>query len=606
MDDLERQLGRVRRRLILFRALDWAAWATLGALVVVALLVGVSRLVPALAEWVSASALILAAVVPAAAMAGALASLARRASLIEAALRADERLGLQERLSSALLLGRTALAAAPVYTALEADARRHAASINPRRDFRYRLPAPARHSVWPAMAIGVLLFVPPVSLFGPTQAPAPAPMGRELPPLTERERQEQAAALRQLAREARQSAQETDAAADLELAARLERLSREVEMGIRDRKDALAEMSRLNDELKVEQQRLQREKQPFRQLRGLQQADQTRDIQKALKDGDFAKAAEKMAELSQKIGQMDAAEKQQLAKELEQLAESLKDSPAMAEALRQAAEAVEQMARQQQQQQAGGQQSSEQGAGEKRPDQSPAAQSAGQKSQPGQKAGGKAGEGKGSESQQQDSASADAAAEAMQQAAQQMRDLQQMARQMQRLEQLQKSLTECQSQCAGGNGTMGNSSKPGSSASASSGANQSGEMVQSGSASQQAGSQPSQGAGQFVEGFTPSESMGSGGPGRGQGGNPPDDGSQATAFVDTFIQGDKHDGEIIGIFDTDAPVPVGESRLNFETVPPALRQRAADSIKETEIPAGYRGPVRNYFEAIRSGAGASN
>jgi hypothetical protein len=146
--------------------------------------------------------------------------------------------------------------------------------------------------------------------------------------------------------------------------------------------------------------------------------------------------------------------------------------------------------------------------------------------------------------------------------------MQSAAEQMQRLQQLEQGLSQCQ----------GGGQQPGRNP---------------GAASQGEGGSGEWGEGEPNEG----DGTGSGNPGRG-GGEVPDDGSMAIGFSDVFIQGEQNDGEIIAVFEVDAPVPAGESRIDFTRVPAAVRQRAADSIQQTEIPAGMRNAVRGYFEAI--------
>lgn len=98
--------------------------------------------------------------------------------------------------------------------------------------------------------------------------------------------------------------------------------------------------------------------------------------------------------------------------------------------------------------------------------------------------------------------------------------------------------------------------------------------------------------------MNPNEGAGSGGGGIGRGGRPPDDGSTALGFTDTFIPGEKKGGEIIAVIQIDAPAPVGESNVQYQNVFNSYQQKASDTLKNDVIPATYRNAVRDYFKAI--------
>ncbi|MCC5877715.1 MAG: hypothetical protein JJU11_15955 [Candidatus Sumerlaeia bacterium] len=551
MTDLEKKLRAIRRRLLLRRLVDWSAWGLVAGLVAVALVLLVRVFFPFQTDLLFMGATI----VVAAMLTGAIGALFRGATLFEAALRADAHLGLHERLSSAWLLSqqRREREPSPALVTVMEDARQHAQAIHPRRDFRCNLPRHFLHGTWPALGIVVLLFVPSLPLFQSDDDPSGSREERTTRnTLTTEERTNIAEEIRRLAREERERRLDAgDAELDLNMSDRLERLARDLEMGNTDRLETMAELSRLNEEVQVKQRDADRERQPFRQLSGLQQAQQTRELQRSLKNGDFQKAAEQFDEIARKLQEMDEEDLQELAEELEQLANQLKENPGMAEALRDAAEAIQEMMEQNQQQ-------GQSGEGQDSTDQ------AGQ--QAGTDTPGSDGEA-GQQSAQQNQAMSQAMSQAMEslsQARDRSEGMEQLQRQVEQLAQMQQGLSECMGACAAGGGE--------------------GEDGQ-----QMAGSM-SQGSG--------GEGMGSGGPGRGQGGAPPEDRSAQVGFQDVFIPGDQHEGEIIAVFEGEGLVPAGESTLDYREVPMEVRQRAARSIEDTRIPAGHRSSVRDYFEAI--------
>lgn len=605
MSDLEKKIAAVRLRLKLFRVLDWTLWGLLGGLIAVDLLILTLKFFPNdIPIEIVASAILSLAIVG-----SCVAALFTRYTMFEAALLADARLQLRERLSSALILGQTGAKSDPAYQALEGDARRFALAIQPGRDFRYKSPRHARHTIWPALGIIALYFMPQLNLFGNPPPPAPPPIATT-PKMTEEKRRERAEELRQLAKKAREKTDDLQTATDLKLAEKLERLAEDVSLGRKEEKEVVAEMSRLNDELKLRQREINKEAQPFKQLKGLQQANQTKDLQQNLKNMDFQKAADqlqKMAQAMQDPAQLKAEDKKELSQELEQLAQSLKDNPQMAEALQKAAEALKQSAEAQQQQeqqqdQQQAQQQSEQQQGNQ--EQNQAGQSSqGQQQQPNQQGNASASQSQ-SAAQQQAAQAAQNALAALQQAAQQMENMEDMKQQMQQLSELQAQMSQSMSQAMGA-GEM-QSSTPGQQANSSTLSGQTGQGAPGNSPSPMGmpGQGPGgmrNGQGEWSEGDNDQEGMGSGGPGRGRGGNPPDSGAQASGFVDTFVPGMKNEGEIIAVFDIDAPAPKGESNIMPSNARAAYEQRAADAITDTEIPVGMRNSVRDYFERINFG-----
>ncbi|MCC6546107.1 hypothetical protein IT570_02975 [Candidatus Sumerlaeota bacterium] len=613
MDELKRKIAAIRFRLKLFRAIDWALWALIGALTALCLTFLILNLFSnSVDRVIVASSLVGGALVVA-----IIAGLSRRLTLFEAALQADSRLKLRERISSAVLLREVHQDDTEAYRALEEDAKRYAAAIRISKDFPYKFPRHGWHTAWPAIGLIALYFMPQFDLLG--MANSPAAKKTEQPTLTAEERKKKAEPLQELAKKARAQEAEEIAAAkdDLKLADKLERLAEDVSKGAKNEKEALAEMSRMNDDAKLKQREMNAQMQPFKQIKGLQDANQTREMQKDLKDQDFKAAAEKMQQLAQQMmnpEQMSAEDKKELAQEMENLAQQLKDNPQMADAMQKAAEAIKQAADQQSQAQ-GQQKEDSSGA-------TPQNQQGGQKEQKQTADGGQqqsqqqqqANQQNGGQSSKSDAASqqkaqqaAQAAQAALQQAAQQMQNMQDMQQQMQQLSEMQKQMAQTMAS------SMAGSSQ---SQSGSQGANPQSGQQGSQPGQQPGGQQPGQGQGQsssgqgqgnmngpgnFQKGMSDQQGQnGPGGLGRGSGFRP-DSGAAAQGFVDTFIPGQKNEGQIIAVFDVDAPAPKGESNLRYTSVPAAYQQRAADALTDTEIPVGMRNSVKDYFERINFG-----
>jgi len=604
MGDLEKKITAVRRRLRLFRLLDWTFWGLIAGLTAAVLLLLVLKLFPNDVPRVEVGAAVAAGIL----LGAFVAALVRRISLMDAALYADTRLQLRERISSALALARVGRSESRAFPALEADARRYAQAIQPRRDFRYKMPRHAKHALWPALALVAVYFIPQMNLFG-NPPPPPAAQRTAAPLMTPEQREKRVQKLRELAEEARKAEEENLAGTpeDLKLADRLERLSRDLSQGRKSDREVVAEMSRLSEELKIQERAFTKEMMPFKQLKGLQRANKTKDLRQDMKNQDFESAAErlqKMAEMMQNPGQMSPNEMDQLASEMDELAQSMKDNPQMAESMGQAAQAMKQMAeaaqqQQNQQQQQNSQNNQQQNQGDNQSQSGEGQNQGSQKQTANQQGSSSQSQGQQGQSQSMQQASQQASA-SLQQAAQQMQGMQQAMANAQRASELQNSLSQATASSLGSGQPSG---QQGSGQSGSSqGQRRPGSMggQGQGSAQSQAGGprQGVPGTGEFQRGNPQNQGMGTGGAGRGMGGNPPDDGSMAQQFDDVFIPGQQNEGEIIAFFETEATAPKGESKLDYTRVPQAYRQKAADSIVDQEIPAGMRNAVRDYFESI--------
>jgi hypothetical protein len=654
MAELEGKILQIRRRLTWFFFAEVLARAALVAMVLALVYLVAQRLANLPAEpLVVAAGLVGLSLVVAGVW-----TWRRRLSLVEAALAADERLALCERLSSALLLHGWQDSTGAVQ-ALEADALRHAAAIQPRRDFQWRAPRALVHLAWPTAAfVGTYLLMPQFDLFA-KPSPLTPPIDPAAQQAEERMRKETARELKELARELEEKRREEDLALvdTVNFAKELERLSDDLYLGNKDKRAAVAELSRLEDEVKLQKRDLAQEAEPFKQIKGLQRAETTRQIQQDMKDLRFNDAARRMEQIAQQqVTQMSSAQTEQLANELERLAEELKGNSEMSESLQKSAEALKQLAeaRRQDEQSAGQQQTAQQQAspeqqasanqgqqglqqqsqqqqgqqpqpsdqGQQEQGQQQASQSnQGQQQSQGQPSQSPAGGSPQQQSQQGDQqsrATSDALAQAqrqLQQAAQQMANQQQLVNEMKQLDQVSQQLGQARSSLLNSQSQDSQSAQGGQSG----GQQAQGQGGQQGQNSGQSGGQPcghsncppgqcqgggqgqqgqGQGQGQFAQGAPEGQGQGSGGPGRGQGGNPPDAGLVEVDFLDEMIRGEKNDGEILAVIEIDAPALKGESNVRYTQIYNTRMQNNADAMRQNEIPLGYRNAVRNYFEAI--------
>lgn len=258
----------------------------------------------------------------------------RRPGLLKAALEADRRLGLQERLTSSLQL---AGVAHPMVDALHQDARAQLARLDYRREFPYVAPRSLRWLAGPVFLflVGYLL-LPEFDLFGQRARKAEA-KAKETAVRIEAERIADAAkAVREL---------ESGGAAGLDgLAESIERIAASLKTGEITEKQAFARLANLTNQLTEQRQNLAA-KTPIPDLRGdISKLDLAKELAENIRKGDVAKAAEMANEMAGKLGSGEATEeeKQQIGKELGELSRMLEMSnPELAEAMARMAASID-------------------------------------------------------------------------------------------------------------------------------------------------------------------------------------------------------------------------------------------------------------------------
>jgi hypothetical protein len=316
------RLRRVRRRLHARRFLRVFFQDFLAASVLFAIFLVVHRLVDAGIDPLAAFAAILGAALTASLVRGGLFG---RGTLLDAAMLADDRLALKERLSSALYLDRPAVDGAGSRESwrslIERDGARAIAAADLRASFPIRLP---RTALWALAVVLLTLVVPWVlpqqDLFGWRGIrQADAAMKEQLAKQVEELKQsEELQELEKLA----------DEKADAELKAILDALRQleakpeekpeaapdpQKDPGEEAKKNALVEMNRIEELLEKKTQ-----KGDFEELNELLDSMRTarldpsaltRELQKALKDGDLKKAGEELGKLEEELERLGDKQK---------------------------------------------------------------------------------------------------------------------------------------------------------------------------------------------------------------------------------------------------------------------------------------------------------
>ncbi|WP_422926231.1 hypothetical protein [Singulisphaera sp. PoT] len=318
MRELEKPIGRVWRRLRFQRFLSALVWCWGGALLIVAMAVAAEKFlkypVPG-ADWLPF------------AIAGGLGVLIAAAiaiwtgpSRVDAAVAIDRVFQLNERLSTALTLPEELLATS-AGRALMADAIKHVSGLEIGSKFGPKMPRLAWIPLVPAAIATGMLFVPEL-----TQRKAVAKVSETL---DKKVVEKQTKALgKKIASQRKEMAKEKFAEAE-KLLAQIEKAAEDLAKSPPAQKDkALVELNKLTDAIKDRQKKLGSPEQINRQLQQLKDmanngpADEfAKDIAKA----DFAKAANELKKLQEKLksGTMSEPEKKALKDQLSQMSKQL-------------------------------------------------------------------------------------------------------------------------------------------------------------------------------------------------------------------------------------------------------------------------------------------
>ncbi len=260
-------------------------------------------------------------------------ALFRKPSMHEAAVTADERLNLRERISSALYAINSEEA---MGAALIEDAERRAASIRVGDVAPYPFYKELRLLLLVLAATGLCSLLPPMLLFA-----RPNEFIEEGKPIAAEQAKKGAAKLKALQEKLDLRSKLKDPLKLEAINKELEALQKKFEQRKVNQSQAIAKLSKLSDKVKLKQEELAKKMKGLDNLRARENSKFTKDLEKALEKGNLDAAEKKMAELKDKMksGKMSEQDKKKMAEELEKLAAELKESnPKMAEAMKKAAE----------------------------------------------------------------------------------------------------------------------------------------------------------------------------------------------------------------------------------------------------------------------------
>jgi hypothetical protein len=322
MDPLELILKRLRRRLTLFRWFEGISRALLWGAIAACLWLFVTRLFPSLGDSRPVAAFFLALAV----IGGTIHTWLKRPSMLHAALEADEVLGLQERLTSSLEL---ADAEGEMVEALHRDARDHVGRLDMARDFPFRAPVSMKWLLVPFVLYLIgFLFLPEFDLFGYEEEARKAEAAAQA-------RRVSAERLRNAARPLRDPMLEKNETLQ-EVAEGMERIALGVEAGEITDKQAVARLTKLEDALAAERDKMGAELAMPKLGMDTSKLNMTKSLAQSMQNGDLNKSLEEAQKLMEKIemGELSPEDMASLGEEMGELAKMMGvDSSALAEAL---------------------------------------------------------------------------------------------------------------------------------------------------------------------------------------------------------------------------------------------------------------------------------
>lgn len=255
-----------------------------------------------------------------------------RVKLFNAAVRADESLGLKERLSSALMIGDPKNE--PEMAVLE-DATRAAESIKPGRAFPMQLTREFKFAAMPLAALALAWWLmPQFDLLAKVKDETKSPK------VVIEAKKQAAEKLEELAKEIATA----DEIQKPELAREIERelteMARQLNEQKLDQDQAMAKLAKMTDKLEQRKAEIERELAKPAGMEAKGEGKFTGEMEKALQKGNFEKAAKLMAELKEKVknGELSEEEKSTLQKELKMMAAKLGEGSPLAESLENASE----------------------------------------------------------------------------------------------------------------------------------------------------------------------------------------------------------------------------------------------------------------------------
>lgn len=309
---VQRRVGLLRVEVSTIGALAWASAVALIALVLHKL------------GWMDSIWVATGFIAAAGLLVGVALGVLRWPNLLEAAALADRRLGLKERLSSALCFLANGEQNSFVYALVE-DAQDQAHRVRPSRDWPQRLPRSAKWLGMGAVAFIALTFVPRMAVLRSEEEMA-----------TRRVLRREGKRLEKLAKELRAKAESKNLKTTKKLAKDLEKLAKELARAKMTKKKALLKMGQLTQEMKEHQKLLAWKRTQRSMSRALADvgkakldSGEAKEAANALSEAKLKEAADKLKELAEKLKREDLSqkEKEKLAQDLKKLASSLDGSP---------------------------------------------------------------------------------------------------------------------------------------------------------------------------------------------------------------------------------------------------------------------------------------
>jgi hypothetical protein len=330
MDPLRPKLRKVARRLAIQQWMDYVTLGLLYAMSLACVWLLLTKLFPVLGD----PAIVAAGLVAVSVLAFTVLAFLRRPDELTAALSADERLGLNERFTSSLQLEKVE---GGMVAALHKDAKRHVASLEPRRDFPFRASRTLRWVSIPVLLFGLGFFLPELDILGHREAVEAAIAKEEKVQMQVERIKEAAKPLREM------DEGELDAKVG-DVVGMMDALAEDFGRGEINEKQAFARLMNRADELAEQAQTLSANRPVPKLGDDTRQFGDAAEMAKNIQDGNFSEAAAKAKELQKKMaeGDLSDAEKKSMGEDLQKLAQAMaSQNPALSEALANAAAAMQ-------------------------------------------------------------------------------------------------------------------------------------------------------------------------------------------------------------------------------------------------------------------------
>ncbi|MCC6796596.1 MAG: hypothetical protein IT366_15855 [Candidatus Hydrogenedentes bacterium] len=253
-------------------------------------------------------------------------AIVKRPSVLRAALEADKRLGLQERITSSLQLSGID---GDMVAAVHDDARVQLNRLNYTKEFPFTTPRAIRWLAVPVMLylVGYLL-LPEFDLFSQRKREAEA-KAKETAMRVEAER------LAEIVKPLKEAGLEENA--DLAtIATEVERISEQLKAGELSEKQAFAKLTNLTEQLAEQREKLGAKSPEASLAKEMAKLDFSKEFAENVQKGDFGEAQQKAEELLEKAQSEKTTpeEKEKMSNELSNLAKALSESnPELAKAL---------------------------------------------------------------------------------------------------------------------------------------------------------------------------------------------------------------------------------------------------------------------------------